>query len=218
MTVCYIILGVILLLFLVLSLPIYVHISYKEELKIRIKYLFLTFPVFPPSEKLEKKRKRKKTEQKKKTDQEKQDKMVIPWWKQLYQEKGVSGLLRFLTELGKIIQKTVKNVFRHALLKKFELSIAIGGEDSAQIAMNYGKACSAVYPVSALLVECFRHQSVQVSVQPDFQSSKSVGTLFLVLRFRGLWLLIAGGSALFRFMRMQIAEGKAQETFNSKAA
>lgn len=215
-----IVLGVVLLLLFALCLPIYVHVFYEEELEIKIKYLFFTFPVVPRPDKPKqgKKRRVKKKKSGAKAVEQKEDKPEAPLWKQIYREKGISGLLHFLTDLGKLAQTTLKKILRHALIKRFELAVTSGGEDAAAAALNYGRACAVVYPAAALLLKICNHRKAQVSVLPDFQSGEFCGRLNLVLRLRGFWLLTTGGGALLRFMGMQIAQEKAFVNSEKSAA
>ncbi len=209
MTAWLIVFGILLFFALLLHLPIYVKLYFQETFQITIRFLFFSFPILPGKEKPEKaprrKRKRKKSREEEQTPEEEK---APPWWKQLYNERGFSGILRFFAGLGRIASTAAKKIFRHAYIKRFVLTVITGGEDAAAVALDYGKACGVIYPAAALLARLCRGKRPQVSVLPNFQAGQTKAELELVMRFRGFWLLTSAGGALLRFLWMQMKEGK----------
>ncbi len=221
----YIVLGILLLVLLLLWLPIRITASYRERLELKISYLFLSFQLVPPPEESEKKRARRERKEaraakreSKKKDKGQKEQEHSSFFKELWQERGLSGFLHFMTETGKIAAEAARRILRHALLKRLDVVVEAGGEDAAAAALDYGRLCAVVYPVCGLLLDLCHHRRYQVAVRPSFHTGQVVIRMELVLRLRGFWLLTAGGRSLFRFLRMQAAEGKARARAGTGAA
>ena len=109
MTGWYIAGGILLLLAALLASPLRAEVSFREELRLRLGWMFLSFQVFPPKEeKPEKKKKprKKKTSGKKppvpaqKPEEKKPGGLAL--LKEIFHYEGVPGLFAFLKDLAGI--------------------------------------------------------------------------------------------------------------------
>lgn len=106
--------------------------------------------------------------------------------------EGIDNICDFFYLLGMII-KTAKKIVILAIKKltveNLTLKIAVGSENSAETAINYGRISSVVYPVAAWLVDLNEPKSYSVSVLPDFLSSEINFHLRLCAKTR-IWNLL----------------------------
>ena len=143
MTWLYILLGIILLIFLILLIPIGVKVSYKGEVKAVLKIGFIPITVYPPKPKKKKKDKKKDKEKEAEEDKKKKKKPGI------VKEKGILWLVDTIREAASLAKGALKSFFKHLVIKRLSISICYHGEDADDTAVKYGYFCLAVYPPSA---------------------------------------------------------------------
>ena len=178
MVALWIILGILLLLFLIMLIKVEIFATYAEELTLILKVLFiritLVSPDKPEKEKKPKKEKPKKQETKKKPKDEdkKEKKKKQSYLSKLKDKKGVSGLVSLFVSLAKIAAGAVKGIFSHIVIKKFDVGIALSGEDAASTAVTYGKLCSVVYPAINVITAATVCKDYHVTIEPVFDIDK----------------------------------------------
>ena len=124
-------------------------------------------------EKPKKKKEPKKEEKDKKEGEEKKDeKKKQSYLSKLKDKKGLTGLLSLLTSVAKIALGTLKGIFSHIVLKKFDVGIALAGEDASSVALNYGKLCSIVYPAINIITAATVCKDYNVTLEPVFDPDK----------------------------------------------
>ena len=92
------------------------------------------------------------------------------------------------------------------------LSVTVGGEDAAAIALNYGKIAGAVSLLLALLREktALRERGdAVIGVEPDFLSEKTVLRLDIAFRLRLFSIVRVGWHFLVHIIRAKIRESEA---------
>ncbi len=189
MTALYIILGILLFILLLLSIPLKADIVYNGSWTVKIKYLFLSFQIFP----VKKKKKQRKTYTKKKkqnpqkADQtnEKQKNSSLSFIK----EKGFSGTVTLLKDIINLITQSSRSFLRHLLIYKLDINSAIAGEDAAQTAMNYGYVCSAVYPAVSFIESHLKKCKYHLNLTANFDSTKTVIDTRVILGIRPIFAL-----------------------------
>lgn len=67
----YIILGILLLLLVILSLPVNIYAEYKESFVLYVRWLFIKVYIYPPADKKKKKPKKEKKPKEEKPKEEK---------------------------------------------------------------------------------------------------------------------------------------------------
>ena len=177
----FIILGILLFLLILLSIPVGVTAEYSEELRLTLSYLFIKIKLLPGPEENEKKaekEKKKKSRKKKKEKEEKPEKAaekggIKDSLKKIIEAKGVRGFLDIIYEMLKIILRYTGRLLRHIKLKKCDVYMLVTGDDASETALNYGKACSAVYPAISEICSFFRCGKPAVTVDFDYDAAGS---------------------------------------------
>lgn len=177
MTALYIILGVLLLLFLICLIRVQVFLLYTDDVRLTLKALFYK-KVLLPSEKKPKKKpaKTEKPKEKKsgdKKEEPKEEKKKKPsYLSKLKEKKGVTGLISLFTELAKIAGSTLKGLFKHIVIKRMNVGIALNSGDAASTALNYGKLCSVFYPAVNVITAATVCKSYNVTLEPIFDDER----------------------------------------------
>ncbi|MFI3324747.1 MAG: hypothetical protein R3Y35_01080 [Clostridia bacterium] len=153
---------------LITLIPITVIVDYNKKLQLSIKYLFLTFD-------LTKDKKQKAVTSSKKTKKEKkQENTWITKLKELYKEEGAGGLLNIIKILMKPMSKLVYNFVKCMRVKDLDIYFKVSGDDAAQTATNYGKACSIIYPFINGFSSLAHINKPRVTVDLDYNAVESV--------------------------------------------
>lgn len=184
----YIILGIVLFFLIVLSLPVNIYAEYKESFVLAVRWLFIKIYIYPPADK-----KKKKTKKEKKPKEEKAKEEPAPdaehppaqpkdnFIKTFYNNQGVMGILELISNIAKMLGSGLKGIGRSFYIRRLWLRINVGGSDSADAAVRYGKMCSAVYPSMGYILSVVHSKNCSVRVQPDFLTNKTEGAFLLHL-------------------------------------
>ncbi len=173
----YIILAILLLLLLISIIRVQVFAQYSDDdFKLTLKVLFVKIPLLPrpkkpkkkPEKKPEEKKPKPKTEDKKQKEKEKKPSYLS----KLKEKKGVTGLVSLFTDLAKIAAGALKGVFRHIVIKKLEVGIALNSGDAATTAVQYGKLCSVFYPAVDVITGITVCKDYNVTLEPVFDDER----------------------------------------------
>lgn len=205
MTVLAIILLILLALFLLSLFRVKLTAKYEDKPLVIVKVFFLKFK-FPSEKKAKKKKpkKKKSSPKKKKTDkkQEKDKKQSKNPLKQLWDKKGLSGLLDILNELLALSKGVLKGFFNRLVIHNFDVKITVGGEDASDTALGYGTACAVVYPIMGRLYNALNIEDYTVDVQCDFsEDSKTTVYAYAFGTIRIIHIIIIALKALFRALK-----------------
>lgn len=199
MTALYIILGILLFILLLLSIPLKADIVYNGSWTVKIKYLFLSFKLVPAKEKKKDKPQKASQSEKKKTEEKKQKQKTeknknanLSFVKQ----KGFSGIIALLKDIINLINQSSRQFLRHLLIYKLDINTAIAGEDAAQTAMNYGYACSAIYPAVSFIESHLKKCKYNLNITANFDSDKTVVDTHVILGIRPVFALHTAIKAL----------------------
>ena len=177
----YILLGILLVIFLLLLMPVKLKASYNENFRCSLKIGFVKIQLYPQKPK-EKKKKSEKTEEKPENEEKKKESLI--------KEKGISWLFDLIKKIADLAVGALKDFFRHIIVKKLLLSISIAGSDAADTAVKYGYCCSAVYPAFGIIVGAVKCKNYGVDISPDFEEkAKSAVNMELEAKIKILWLL-----------------------------
>ncbi len=173
----YIILGILLLLFLICLIRIRVFALYTDEIKLSLKILFFEIRLLPQEKKpkkeskkpAKKKKQKPETEETTKTDKKEEKPGYLA---RLKEKKGVSGIISLFTELAKIAAGALKGIFRHIVIKKLDVGIALNAGDASSTAIQYGKLCSAVYPAINIITAITVCKDYHVTLEPIFDDER----------------------------------------------
>lgn len=192
----YIILGILLLLFLILLIKIEVLATYTQELTLTLKILFVRITLIPPPEKKEKKKPEKKKPKEKMPEEKKEEKpkkekeKKPSYLSKLKAKKGLSGIVSLFVSIARIAVGMLKGIFSHIVIKKLNVGIALSGEDSSSVALNYGRLCSAIYPAINIITAATVCKDYNVAIEPAFYSDNETEIYADVHAYlRPIWVL-----------------------------
>jgi len=171
----YILLGLLALLLGALSAPVVVRAVYEGELRLRVKWLFLTLVKVPSVEKKKKpkkekpkkeKEKKEKKEEKPKKEKEKKPNIL----QQFYQYQGIPGFIELLRRAVHSLGRFGKGVWNSFRIRELHLLMVVAGGDPASLVDRYGKVCAGVFPSLGWLSTHLRSRpgAVRANIAPDF--------------------------------------------------
>lgn len=168
MTGLYIVLGIILLIFLLLSLPILIFASYNQDGPlIKISWFFI--PLYNSSKPKKPKKKKKKGKKPVNNHTDDVKKGLFASLKQ----KGVEDTADFLQNLFREIFTLLGHSEKSIKIKRFSVDISVSSQDAAQTALLYGGLCAGIYPVCSFILKKIKHnnKNITISVRPDFDKT-----------------------------------------------
>lgn len=189
MTALIIILSILAVIAFLLFLNVNIYIDYRnDKLKVWLRYFFIKINLYPAKEK-KKPKKSKKTDDKKskkeKTTQTEKDEKKEGVFSSIAKNGGVSGVIDVLTQILDLVKSFSSSTIKHLRIKKLWLNLTVGGEDAASTALNFGYACSAVYPLlgalSGLIVFL---KTPDISITTDYDKKETTAELLLCFRMR----------------------------------
>lgn len=174
----YILLALALLITFLCLVKLRFEAVYHDKLTLKLKVLFFKFTLVPYDKKKKKKRKKKVPKKKKeetdtKTKKEKKPSLV----KKLSDKKGIDGFVSMLSEVAKLAGATLKGLFTNIVIKHFDLSLTVVGEDAADTALRYGKLCGVVYSAVSVICSTAKCEDYNVNVVPDFDDEAKMQVL-----------------------------------------
>ena len=200
----YILLGVLLLLFLICLVRVQVFFLYTGEVKLTLKVLFYEKILLPTVKEMKEKhpKKEKKKEKPKPEEKEKKEEEKKPTYlEKLKEKKGVTGLISLFEELAKIAVGALKGLFKHIVIKKLEVGVALSTDDAASTAVNYGRVCSALYPAVNVITAITVCKDYHVTVEPVFDDERETEVYADVYAYiRVGWALLTAVKAGIRLL------------------
>lgn len=217
MTALYIIGGILLFFLFLLLCPIKIRLSYCQNFKAELQYLFFKFSVFDSSEKKKHKKKAKKEEKAE----------VSPKKEEKAKRKKLKDIQ--VKELLSVIKETISALYKkfskHLYLKKAVLKISVASDDPAKTGVLYGGVCAAAAPLHTLL-SSIKHRSrkektIDFTVEPDFLAEKTDVYADITLSLKLLFVLSVastGGLALMKIKDMVYEDEEKQEDNDKNTA
>ena len=203
MTALYIILGIIAFFVILLSIKIAVTVHYEDDIELSVKWLFLNIKILPAKPKDENKKKKPKKEKKKKEKKEepKEESEIIKEPKKkkkgdnmfvrFYKNRGVSGVVQLLKDALKALGGMFGRIFRAFKIEELYIALLVGGGDSAETAIQYGKISGAAFPAMGLLVNKMKIKKYSIDISPDFIYGKTEAKVHTKISLRPIKLIIA---------------------------
>ena len=106
----------------------------------------------------------------------------------LKEKYGFIGAVKTILSFIKDAVSHIKKLLKHTKVKKVELNLTVGSKDAAQTAIEYGVACTVVYPFAAFLSSYTDIGFKSINVKSDFNSQKSEFNFSAVIRLRVFFL------------------------------
>lgn len=206
MTALAIILGIIAFFVLIFSIRFTVYMTYDEEFKLDISWLFIKLHILPKKEKPEKEKKSKKEKEPKEEDteqppeeekpKEKKDNIIVSF----YKNQGFSGVLQLLKDTVNAINGMFGTIFRHFVFRELKLYMTVGASDAAETAQLYGKTCAAVFPAMGLITSTCNVKEYDCAVRPNFMVAEKTAIFRVVLSFRPIFATTAAVVLAFKLL------------------
>lgn len=155
MIIAYIVIIVVLLLILITLIPLALVFEYKNHLKVYVKVFGIKFTVYDKS----------KTDQSFSNEKQSVDNNENPDLNTKISLKKIFGFFQISKEM-------LRKILTHIKIKKLYFHLNVGGYDSSEIAIKYGKTCSVVYPLFEYVLVCKRPKDVSILVSPNFGKEK----------------------------------------------
>ncbi len=146
------------LLLVVLLVPVFVRLTYRDGLQICVRVFGVAVYRFPATEP---------------TRPAKPEKTAKPSAVTEFSERlkrdSVGETVRLFEQLAKLAVGTVRRVLAAITVDKLCLQLYIAGEDAAQTAQECGRVCAVLYPsVTAVQQTILRIKRREITVTPDF--------------------------------------------------
>lgn len=180
MPIVLLILGILLCIYLLLLLPIVVTADLDGEPEVFVKWLCFKFQLYPKKQKKKKPKKNKSVKDVQKADVKKKN-----------NNKSISHYVDKYGDLLKAVLKSVGNLLKHLKINRLEVSVVVGDEDAAKVAVEYGAVCAVLYPVLGLLDSAIDIKQSEISINPDYNSKTSKGRFYADVRIRAFHVLAA---------------------------
>jgi len=224
MIVLYILLGIIAFFVLLLSIRVQVKSEYIDGFVLKVKWLFISYTVYPLKKPIELKKKEPKPEEDKKEEpkpDENINKKKDNPFKKFYDNQGFDGVMQLVSDGGYAFSKFGKSLKRHFIIDDLYLWAVISkNHDAAATAIEYGRVCQKVFPVMGYICSNFKVKRYDVSVEPDFIGSYSTAQFVFNFSLRPIFLInasiVMGVRLLFKvgFKLLFQKEKKSNENIN----
>ena len=191
------------ILFFLIFCPVCIKLTYREEIQLRIGYLFPVFRILPMKEKPEK-QSAKESGKQKNTDEEKKKegtpKKENPLVK--YKNKhGVGGLIELFKNLASVLLKASKMITGNLVISKLDLNLIYVGEDAAETAITFGELCGVIFPLVNVIEQNVKQCRHHINIQAGFTAEKTQINMVVKARIIPVFVLIAGVYALIKALR-----------------
>ena len=193
MWVLYSLLGLLSLLVILLSVPVYGRLTYDGTLSVRIRVLGIPIVLMPRPESESKTPSAKSASTEEKEKEKKPSKLKE--MAELLKQDDLGGTLHFIGEVAALAGKTVGRLLRSITVNRLDLQMRIATDDVATTAQRYGQVCSVLYPALALIERWVRIRRRHLRVEPNFLAEDSAARFDIRLQV-SLWRLLGAALAL----------------------
>lgn len=191
----YIFLSVILFFLILLCCPVFLQLSFKESLSLKIKFLFFSINVYPP------KNKDKLKKEIEKKDNRKNFVLVNSKFFNIIKERGFFGFLKILRYLIDFFLNSAKSLLKKMHITSFNLYLLVADEDAATLAINYGRVCTLVGYAKSVLLKDVNEKKYKIKIVPDFKSTRSEVDFFTKIYFFPISVLKLLVISLYKFAK-----------------
>lgn len=182
--------GILLLLAVLLLSPAVLRVTYRDNaVLVNAKYLFFRLDFDPAAEHKTKPKKEKRKRKKKKEE-----------------EKDPKQTMAAVWDLVKSSRRGLNILRKHLVFSRLRVYICVGGEDAHQIALASSKLRLAVLAALDVLELLFVMEDPEVAILPNFTATANRYDLLVQVQMRPAFVIAAGFSILFRFLRLQLSE------------
>ncbi len=165
-----IVLSVIAFIAALLFIPIHIRLRYSDSFAVKLRVLFLTFPIYPARKKSDKKK--AKSKKKKKKQPKAKPAEAAGEKKKKLSASSAKELIKLVYTLVKIL---ISRFACHLKTKIYRIYIKVGSDDMAKTALEYGAASQGMAYLLEFLSQKTRvhlARNATVLVEADFMSEK----------------------------------------------
>lgn len=201
MVVLYILLGIVAFFVLLLSVKVRIDAEYIDDFRVRLRWLFLSFPLYPMKPR-EKKLKQEKPQPEKPPEEEQPPKEKKPNpFKTFIDNQGFDGVIQLIRDTADALGSLMKSIKKHLIIEELFLWVVIShNQDAARTAMEYGKACQDIYPALGAICSTLTVKKYDVEVEPDFIGVSSSAQFAFALSVRPIFLTNAAVALVVRLL------------------
>lgn len=116
---------------------------------------------------------------------------------------GLSGAVRYYTELLKAAAERLKKFLRHLHFREFKMRLSVGTGDAAETACVYGAVCAAVYPALNGLISLSRCKAKSVDISADFDNAGINFAISFAVSSQLIFLLTAAAAGFCEYKRIR---------------
>lgn len=196
----YILLALLGLLLLILLMPLYVRLRYREELVVCVHVLGI--PVYRYSSAKPPKQQEQKTDKPVKKKTTEKPTMLNDLSVKLKTE-GVRAVVDEIASLARIVSGAARRVFRAVTVDRLQMELVIASADAAATAQDTGKVCAVLYPALTTVQSVIRIRKRAVTVVPDYLGEKGRVTADVLIHAVPIRLVWAALCALIAYMAFQ---------------
>ena len=188
MTALIIILSILAVIAVLLLFSVSLYIDYNaDETTVWVKYLFFKIPVYPRKKK---KSKKKKSEKENKEPEKKNEDKKENFFVTLAKGEGLGAVVEILVKIIQIVRDFSSSTIKQLKIKKLKIDVIAGGEDASDTAVNFGNACSAVYPVLGVLSGIITFvDTPDVNIAVDYDKKETTANLFLHMKMQLIFII-----------------------------
>lgn len=180
------VIGIILLVFLLIGfLRVGAIVFFEDELCVKLRVGAIRLTIFPKREKKEKPKKPKEEKPKEEPKEEKpKKKPSIP-------KPTIDDLLDLAETALSALGATVRRACKRTRIDPLELTVVLGGDDPAAIAMIYGAASAAMFAEMPKVEEkfCVPDPSLHLRMDLDAEGTSAKGRVGVSLRVCDLFAI-----------------------------
>lgn len=186
------IIGIALFCYILLLCPVVITADLNREPEFFLKFLFFKFRLYPRVKKEKKSKKQKGQKNKAETERKKQNKS---------KPKGISYYIDKYGDIIKSVISAAKKLLAHISIGRLDVSVTVGGEDAATVAVEYGAVCAVVYPICSMIESNVDVKESSISIKPDFDAKTSSGTLYVDVRIKAFHVLATVFGLTYRLIK-----------------
>ncbi len=220
----YTILGIVLFIILIFSIPVRVTAHYDGTFSMYIKYSLLKINVLPKKEK-DKPKKEKREKPKKEEPEEhkvvdkKKKKEKDNIFLKFYKNQGFEGVLQLIADALEAVTGIFSDIFKHFVFRELYLDMTVAGSDAAETAIKYGKISSAVFPAMGLICSKARVKKYDIDISPDFLATKDDAKFHVQFGISPIFItnaVIIAGFKLFKNVLLKLLKVNNEDNKNKK--
>lgn len=194
-----VIFGILLLLLLLLLIKVRLNVVYDGEPTVRLKYLFLTFTLYPKKEKVKKAKKTKKQKTVKKSSEPKK-------------KKDIRRMFSFYKEIvTEVILPASSRLLEKLTVRVNSLKVTVASDNAAETAILYGVASGGCAMLFELLSQISNFSSASrddVYIGCRYDTDETTCKADIELRLRALFAITSLLPPLMRYLEIKEEFGK----------